>query len=115
LIGSRSSPCSVWKGTAIVGERHDASSRGPSAQRHTEERQKLSSIALGDLIASVKQALGQKCEHLDQRDSGIAAIEVGPLGIVDGNPRERLVEQVGVTTVVDRGDGERHRRLTQRA
>jgi hypothetical protein len=70
--------------------------------------EKFSAVALGNLICAVKQTFGEEGENFDQSDTGVAFVEVGPLGGVDGDPRERIVEELLVTAIVNLGKSDGH-------
>ena len=61
------------------------------------------------LIDLPEQVLGEECEQLDERDAGVAFVEIGPLRSMDGNPFEHLAQKVPVVAVVDQC--KRHTRI----
>ena len=64
------------------------------AHRDAEQGQELRPVALGDLVGAVAQRLGEEREELEQGDAGVAAVEVGPLRVVDGDAGQRLVDEI---------------------
>ena len=63
------------------------------------------------LIDLPEQVLGDECEQLDERNAGVAFVEIGPLGSMERNPFEHLVQKVPVVGVVDEWQGRRHSRI----
>jgi hypothetical protein len=95
---------------ALVREGDEAARGRGGLQGDAEQRQELEAVALGNLVAAVEQVLRQEGEDFDERDAGVAAVEVRPLGVVDGDARQRLAEQVLVFAVVDGRNDKRHER-----
>ncbi len=88
------------QGAAFVGEDNQTSRRRGGVERDTQQRKKFSAVAIGNLVAPVEQVLRQEREDFQERDPRVAGVEVGPFRIVDGNARERFVQQLLVLAVV---------------
>ena len=73
-----------------------------------EQPQELELRRLRDLVEAEEDVLAEEREQLDQRDPGVARIEVRPLGRVDGDAADELVAELLVGAVVEDGLRERH-------
>ena len=108
--GPRSTSIPSWSVTVSAGPFSFASATIPRAddagrERDAEQREELEPVPLRDLVRAVEQVLGQEREQLEQRDAGVALVEVRPLRVVDRDARQRLVDEVLVRARVDRGAG----------
>jgi hypothetical protein len=87
--------------SAIIGKAHQTHGRRRRLQRHAQQLQEFSAVALRNLICAIEQVLGQEGEQLDQGDARIALVEIRPFRIVNRNARQRFVQQILVATIID--------------
>ena len=65
-----------------------------------EQLKELPSIALRYLVAPVEQVFSQERKYLDKSDTGIRLVEVRPLGCMHGYPRQRFVQKLLISAVI---------------
>jgi hypothetical protein len=76
--------------------------KGAHPRRADDENGDAASTTLPLSLADMpQQAFGKKREQRYERDAGIALVEVGPLGRIDGDPLEDLGKEFGIPTSVD--------------
>src|ERR1043166_9164435 len=77
----------------VAGPRpeNESDPRGSYDQQGAATTAKTTAAPL-PLVEVPEERVGQECEQLDERDAGVACVEVGPLGRVDRDPRDELSE-----------------------
>ena len=65
-------------------------------------------VVVRDAVDAVDKHLRQVREQLDERDAGVGGVVVRPLRRVRGDERARLFHEVGVASVVEVRQTERH-------
>ena len=74
----------------------------------TDQLQELGVVEVGDLIQAVDDDFGHPREQFDQRDAGIAFVEVGPFRRVTRDERFGFSDDVGELPVIEVGGLEWH-------
>src|SRR5215213_2259126 len=100
--------CDCLEWSTIVSETHQAERGRRRLQRHAEQLQELAPVSLGDLVRAIQEVLSEKRKELEEGNARIALVEIRPLRIVNGNARQRFVQQILVTTIIDGWDLKRH-------
>jgi hypothetical protein len=77
--------------------------RARRPQGNVEQLQELEPVAFGDQVGPVEQAFGHEGEQLDERHAGVGRAAVRPFRGMDGDPRQRVLDELLVASVVDRG------------
>ena len=72
----------------------------PGACRPYGDHEDPASPSTSLLVQSPEQRLPEEREQLDERDSWIALVEVGPIGVIDGDSAKDLAEELRVSAVV---------------
>jgi len=57
------------------------------------------------LVDLPEHAVGQEREQLDERDAGVALVEISPLRRIDRNPPDELIPEILIAALVENWDG----------
>ena len=93
--------CDRFEWSTFVSKTHEAHRGRRRLQRHAQQLQKLAPVSLRDLVRAIQQIFREKREQLEQGDARVALVEIRPLRIVNGNARQRFVQQILVATIID--------------
>jgi len=90
------------------GELHSRVRGGRRSKRFAEEVEKLDPVQLRNLVQPKDQLVDHVGEGLDQRDSGVGHVVVGPLGSTLLKEAFRLVDEVLKGAIVQIGGWKAH-------